>query len=99
MILVQAWKVLTVFLCIWFIKELPAVMHQEVRPKRAYLYYASIYLTYLSCGVAILAHFNDGVVWYRTPLIFVAALLGVIWVVLSQRTNVSGVKDKPKSGR
>lgn len=95
-ILVILWKIITLFLVIWFVKEIPSTMHQEVRPRRAYIYYAAIYLIFLSSVVSILYHFNDGIVWYRTPLIFIGALLGVTWVEMSQRTNVSKVQQKPK---
>lgn len=72
----------------WFLGNMPRIMHQEVRPKRAYLYYAAIYLISISAGIEILYRFHEPLVWYRTPLIFIAAVLGVIWEVISQRTNV-----------
>jgi succinate dehydrogenase hydrophobic anchor subunit len=64
----------------------PITAHMVSGARRVWLYVASIELFMFSCAGAVIAHFGERrVVWYRTPIVLVAATLGLAYLVIHHR--------------
>jgi hypothetical protein len=67
-----------------FVEAITAHMVREA--KRVWLYVASVELYLFSCAMAVIAHFGEPrFVWYRTPAVIVAGVLGLIYLRVRRR--------------
>lgn len=81
-------RIATILLALLMVATLPAAIGMHGRPRRTWLLLASLVLVWLSCAFAVGAHLGGGPVrWYRTPLVFVASLLGLCYTLLSLRAE------------
>lgn len=59
----------------------PTAVVKQKRPRSAYFAVAGAELLMISTAAGILDHWGDPLLWYRTPLVLIAALLFLIFIL------------------
>lgn len=81
------WRLIAIALTMTVAAFLPLSIGVTGRPRRVWLLLFCIEMFALSCIVAMGSHFGTGAPrWYRTPLVFVGSVAGVIYIGISVRS-------------